>query len=1002
MKAPTADYSPLSQAMNARSSAIQAGYAAKDAGNWSSRMAISENQIKASNMWTGIGLGLNLAQLGVNYAQKLEDINESKDNQNGALASTEAQNNVDKVLMDWQKSGKPMMVKDHATGQDTWDYDLERQVRDAVGSAYGKYEFKTKDQGTMQKVQDNTINSVLNSMQSSWMNQQANDANNAFKLNYGTLMTDAYQNEGTPMVSVSVPAGDGTTRMLQVPSSVNRAIDSMTYWTPEQKDLYRAMAAEDYANGKASFSIEQLYTALSTGRFVSADAEGNMTFDAESFQKAMDYVSANIDQISNVQNRDDMREKAKAGFSAGASHFIASQISEANDSGINVATKIENISKALQDGGWMHSMFYDKDGNPYELMQEGTLAAARTNAANTVDEYVKMNGTENSTTVKNGFDSIKRNPSLSPSAKVTKANEVMVAAYGNDWRINDEAMSVYHQNLYDIMSQTLKDSGQLSNSVSLALSSAYKGLTSVKDVLASDEKGKQFAMQIEADMEKRLWNYILSSDENSSAAFDEGEMVRQLTTMAGDYTSQWAGFLATNTNKRPEVDAVNEINKELEAFQFSINNGLVDLVASDMMLPYGIAGDVRQDVINLGTYVKNEGYYIEPSLGNIYVGDDGKVSKVEWTTTDGNAVVSFDPNTKQISARKSIGSDYGNGMPVPGTVGAGQTPVATPVTPNPSTPADSPAKPVTSKEKADFTAATMAEKKTGYDATTFISKASTPEEVVSYAEEKKRFDIAQIETNPMLTDEQKEYEKGRIESEVNEAMRQRFAELGVLDPFDASSGSNPVPWDSEWNPAKKTTDKADVADAVKDPEQPKQGADGYPQEAEDSLKGTAYANYPKAIADIKNGMDLETMWDNLRNSSVWSYVPDKTKEAMKILYEWKKGQLSKGPSKPVETQKDEPAIGNVEVDHEDTWTRYKLDKNGVPEPKTSFSDDEKKVAEAILNSFGMNAKNAIETIKNIDTIDSIYAILTDEEKKKYENTYRLRRAKLYKAQRKTT
>lgn len=48
MKAPTADYSPLSQALSAKSSAKQAKYSAKDTSNWKNRYRIQQDSFSLS------------------------------------------------------------------------------------------------------------------------------------------------------------------------------------------------------------------------------------------------------------------------------------------------------------------------------------------------------------------------------------------------------------------------------------------------------------------------------------------------------------------------------------------------------------------------------------------------------------------------------------------------------------------------------------------------------------------------------------------------------------------------------------------------------------------------------------------------------------------------------------------------------------------------------------------------------------------------------------------
>lgn len=79
MKAPGADYSPIQQAISARTNAIRAGYQAKAASNWKNSYDLQKSAINLSQASNVVGTVANLASAGLNFAESMYRIKENND-----------------------------------------------------------------------------------------------------------------------------------------------------------------------------------------------------------------------------------------------------------------------------------------------------------------------------------------------------------------------------------------------------------------------------------------------------------------------------------------------------------------------------------------------------------------------------------------------------------------------------------------------------------------------------------------------------------------------------------------------------------------------------------------------------------------------------------------------------------------------------------------------------------------------------------------------------------
>ncbi len=112
MKAPTADYSPLSQALSSRNSALQASYSAKNASNWKSSydiqqqsfdlqedsLDLQQESIDLSRLQTNVSGALSVFNTAVDFADKLIQTKQASMEQRGQADATALASEIQSIL----------------------------------------------------------------------------------------------------------------------------------------------------------------------------------------------------------------------------------------------------------------------------------------------------------------------------------------------------------------------------------------------------------------------------------------------------------------------------------------------------------------------------------------------------------------------------------------------------------------------------------------------------------------------------------------------------------------------------------------------------------------------------------------------------------------------------------------------------------------------------------------------------------------------------------------
>ena len=98
MKAPGADYSPIQQAISARSRAMSAVYQAKDAANWKNRYDIQQESLDLAKTSNVVNTAVGLANAGLNFADSMVRLKTSNDQSDLALTETDVTSQIYTLL----------------------------------------------------------------------------------------------------------------------------------------------------------------------------------------------------------------------------------------------------------------------------------------------------------------------------------------------------------------------------------------------------------------------------------------------------------------------------------------------------------------------------------------------------------------------------------------------------------------------------------------------------------------------------------------------------------------------------------------------------------------------------------------------------------------------------------------------------------------------------------------------------------------------------------------
>lgn len=513
MKAPTADYSPLSQALSAKSSAIQSGYAAKDASNWKSRYKIQQKSldlqkqsIDNSDKWNtanavinGLGLVLDAASLAVNYKDQKEALDKDnenlKANQGWNLYGQQANEIIAKYGDKAYSENK--VVEYGANGREEKTYtqinpEMQRELNEKFTEVFGSQEDWSEDAwNAIQNNKQIASSALRESMWQSYNKAVSTQNANLLNTQYNGLMTEAVQNEGTSMMPFTYSDGNGGTTTGYVPKSVYNLISNLSSVPDATKTNMLISAAEDYKAQRLSYV---------TGSVVDAIKGGDLLLNEDGMHEAASMISNVLDGITDKEQRKLAEDSISKAITGAVSDYFTETFGNIDDNSKTRQSDYSLIKDALAPGGTYDAFF---SGELKEYIAPSTRTTLRTNVESTISAIETANGSKDADAIAQGIEDLKlrkeQNPNLSATEMTEGFRAIFRSVYGNDWEQDPEAVRVYNDKILSLMPKNLSTDPLVVATVKGATPIVFSGIEDY-DKLSDEQKAKlEIAKQYACD-----------------------------------------------------------------------------------------------------------------------------------------------------------------------------------------------------------------------------------------------------------------------------------------------------------------------------------------------------------------------------------------------------------------------------------------------------------------------------------------------------------------------
>ena len=526
MKAPTADYSPLSQALSAKNSAIQSGYAAKDAQNWKSRYEIQQQSLDLQqeaindSQWQNvINLGLNLANTYFDYKAKSDALKVENENLELSEKSRLYGQGLDTITAKYgenatyevmtEEEGRDGRYMKASTVQNP---EMQAEIKDLQTKIFGSEgDWSEKSWKRIQNMISLSDGALQESMWQSYNNSISQENAKLFSTQYSGLMTEASQMDAQ-MVDVSYDDGNGGKVTKSIPASVDNLIGGLTTATDAEKQNLRISAAKEYEQLRFDYLSGSVADAITSGA------------SEEDIVGARDKALSYIDSITDEKRRQELKESFKTSYSKAVSDRITETASQIADS--RSGTEYEDAlqlyyslmpddgkpykdanGKEYSKGGLMY-LFRDSKGKPLEYCAPGTASSARNSLDETLTGWRTSYGATKTQEVKTGIDTAIAAYNVDhDSENLVKAiRSVVTDAYGdgsegyswtedpvaygavkaaldgilpNDWMKNGKVEAAFRFYLTDVLN--VKDAGTTSDMIAKLSAEQKKEFTDMQE-----------------------------------------------------------------------------------------------------------------------------------------------------------------------------------------------------------------------------------------------------------------------------------------------------------------------------------------------------------------------------------------------------------------------------------------------------------------------------------------------------------------------------------------
>ncbi len=620
MKAPTADYSPLSQALNAKTSAIQASYSTKDTANWKSRYKIQTDSFKLQNdalaeqqKANTVGAITSLITSGFDVvadvgkvAQAFED--EAQDNitQKVTLNTQKATDEINAILQNNPQFSETR--QENGTTYVGLSDEGQKAINEIVETYFPegtKYGWGMDDKVQMIKEQ---VLASANTYAGEIATQRTQDeANAAYSNNMQNALFSDLQSGATITAKIPDVSAEGGYREVKVGAGQEALISSREpYMGKTWADNQRQIAAAELTNKRSDYLISDASTNFSNGTYVT-DSSRRANFDS--------LVKAQAEEYTDETQKQAFLTSVKSAETQAVTTYFDNQVKTILDQDLDSYTSLSSLYDSLTDtDGQYYSIFFDKNGKPNANIEPSTYTAIKSSVSTQLSNIETLNGTTNTQAVQNAFGDLNNQFSMGQINSTTygaKAQSIMVGIYGDNWMSNSEAVNVYKNQIMSQLPDDLTSDPQVANGISIAYNTALGTNNKAYKDLDADQQAK--ADVISKDYIDNVTKLILN---NPDLLKDPLKFNQKLTELSSKYTSEWADIaFGTNTNKVTAWDtltgkevygkAEKTFNSFISEYSDDISaslsdSGYLDRSTFDSML--GVNDTLTNTITSLGNY----------------------------------------------------------------------------------------------------------------------------------------------------------------------------------------------------------------------------------------------------------------------------------------------------------------------------------------------------------------------------------------------------------------
>lgn len=680
MKAPTADYSSLSQALSAKNNALQSSYAAKDASNWKSSYDIQQQSFNLSKKALSLqeentkfnGIANLVSSLGT-LASKVAGWGEEIYSAHKDKGEQELTMNATQMSSEWQtllNMNPDFMTEfdDPVTGAKTLGLSEKGQA------AYEKLEAKyfpsdTKYgwglDDTAEQLKQNLRVSAVSYAQSLALSNVQGQADIAYSYN----LDYARESDLESGEMETVIGSDG--RVIPLGKQSKAVIDShaegkgsdwlMNQYIIESEKLISARTT-------------RIQTDLSTGY-----SDGTYILDADARDASIKQMEAHLETITDPTTRENTRQAFISTITSGTKSYFDNLHNSIIEENNNAFSKMETlyetdlVRKKITEDTWSvgkyYSLFFstDEDGNvtanPY--ISTSTYTSIMSTGTSYLDNIKTLGGTSYTDEINAAFKKLNndyesgRIDGKTYGAEfetiMSKFNDIITDEDGNttivNWRVGsraEEAWAVYKAQFKEAMPVELSSNPIFTG----ALDSLFQTLFGSDDIVYSKLTGDELARaaQIKQEATDKMMAYLMNNPEGIK---DTASFTNQLNSILSSYTKEWLSFVESTTNKVNAWDALTgqQVTKQFKTImsEFTKNYsaqlepyvtvaGTID--RSYNVTASGVNDAVSNAIAQLGAKLNAEGAGIEDTRNasiKVRLNDNGKPKK----DSDGNLIADY-------------------------------------------------------------------------------------------------------------------------------------------------------------------------------------------------------------------------------------------------------------------------------------------------------------------------------------------------------------------------